>query len=294
MSDLFKKFKNEKLSESEKQIMFNRLNSFIEENPIHNVWYVNIGNKIVSPFENGFLLHHKMLASAFVIVILISATGGTSIVANSSVPGNLLYPVKINLNEKVETFTAISTEAKAVVQAKHINERLSEAEILSSQNKLNDIVKAQIETKFSQDLQNTMVRIDTLDNKGNTESAKKVKVEIEKSLQKHKELVEEILKNKEQIKIESNPDKRTETTTMKKAGAPEPQIDPAMDSRMMMFSATMETEATSTASTSTERSKSRELKTKEIEKEDDHEDKDTPLLNETLRRIRESKERDRD
>jgi hypothetical protein len=134
MQNLFKNLKNEKLSDSEKQIMFNRLNSFIEENPIQTVWYKNIGNKIVSPFQDGFLLHHKMLASAFVIVILVSATGGTSIVANSSVPGNLLYPVKINLNEKVETFTAISSEAKAVVEAKHINERLSEAEILSTQS----------------------------------------------------------------------------------------------------------------------------------------------------------------
>jgi ribosomal protein L33 len=293
MQNLFKNLKNEKLSDSEKQIMFNRLNSFIEENPIQTVWYKNIGNKIVSPFQDGFLLHHKMLASAFVIVILVSATGGTSIVANSSVPGNLLYPVKINLNEKVETFTAISSEAKAVVEAKHINERLSEAEILSTQNKLNDIIKIQIETKFSQDLQNTMVRIDTLGTSGNTESAKKVKVDIEKSLQKHKEVVDEILKKKETKIVESSSDTKPEARIMKKANAPEPQIDPVPESRIMMFSASMTTEGTTSVATT---SKNRTSETRKIEdkKYEKHEDKDTPLLNETLRRILESKERNED
>jgi hypothetical protein len=293
MENLFKKLKNEKLSESEKQIMFNRLNSFIDENPIQTVWYKNIGNKIISPFQDGLLLHHKMLASAFVIVILISATGGTSIVANSSVPGNLLYPVKINLNEKVETFTAISPEAKAVIEAKHIDERLSEAEILSTQNKLNDMIKSQIETKFSQDLQNTMVRIDTLDTSGNTESAKKVKANIEKSLQKHKEVVDEILKKRESKSTENNTEKKVEVPIMKKAPAPEPQEDPAPETRMMMFSASMTTEAsTSLATTSkTQKSEAGRIEDRKYEK---HEDKDTPLLNETLRRILESKERNDD
>jgi hypothetical protein len=293
MQNLFKNLKNEKLSDSEKQIMFDRLNSFIEENPIQTVWYKNIGNKIVSPFQDGFLLHHKMLASAFVIVILVSATGGTSIVANSSVPGNLLYPVKINLNEKVETFTAISPEAKAVVEAKHINERLSEAEILSTQNKLNDIIKTQIETRFSQDLQNTMVHIDTLDTSGNTESAKKVKVDIEKSLQKHKEVVDQILKKREIKKIDSNPDIKPQAPIMKKTPAPEPEADPAPESRVMMFSASMTTEATTSLATTSKSQKgeSRKIEDKKYEK---NEDKDTPLLNETLRRILESKDRDND
>ncbi len=294
MLNLFKKLKNERLSESEKQIMFNRLNSFIEENPIQTVWYKNIGDKIVSPFQNGFLLHHKMLASAFVIIILVSATGGTSIVADSTVPGNFLYPVKINLNEKVETFTAISTEAKAVVQAKHINERLSEAEILSTQNKLNDIVKTQIEAKFSQDLQKTMTRIDSLSTSGNTESAKKVKVDIENSLQKHRDVVDEILKKREPYVTESNTGKRPEAPVMKKAVAPEPQIDPAMDSRVMLFNATMVTEETTTTATSTEKNQKSESKKTDNKKYEKLEDEDTPLLNETLRRILESEDRDDD
>lgn len=293
MQNLFTKLKNEKLSESEKQIMFNRLNSFIDENPIQTVWYKNIGNKIVSPFQDGFLLHHKMLASAFVIVILISATGGTSIVANSSVPGNLLYTVKINLNEKVETFTAISPEAKAVVEAKHIDERLSEAEILSTQNKLNDMIKSQIETKFSQDLQKTMIRIDTLDTNGNTDSAKKVKVDIEKSLQKHKEVVDEILKKRESKSIENGADKKIEAPLMKKAPAPEPQTEPAPESRVIMFSASITTESTTSVAT-TSRNQKIETRKNEDKRYDRGEDKDTPLLNETLRRILESKERNDD
>lgn len=281
MTNLFKNFKNERMTESEKQTVFNELKTFIAKNPISSPWYKKVGNSIASPFQNDFMLHHKMLATTFVVIILVSATGGTSIAAKYSIPGDILYPVKINLNEKVETFTAISPEAKATVEARHVGERLTEAEQLSNENKLNDKIKTQLEVKFSQDLQNTMAHVNALNTSGDKESAKKVKVNIENSLQRHKDTVNELLNNRtlKLNKTVSNPEISPKAMMMS-APANEPENEPKIDT----FSATIQ--ATTTLIENIESDKSKIEATTTISHEE--EDEETPLLNETLKWLRDS------
>ncbi|KND47841.1 MAG: hypothetical protein AB201_02930 [Parcubacteria bacterium C7867-006] len=281
MNELFKKINSERMTDAEKQAGFKALQSFVMDNPIREPWYKKAGDKILSPFSNDMFLHHKILASAFVIVLLISATGGTSAVAKYSLPGDVLYPIKINLNERLETFTALTPEAKANIEATHIDERLSEAEMLSTQNKLDQTIRAQIENQFSQDLQSTMQRVKTLDTSGDKKSAKEVKIKLENSLQKHKDVVDEILKNRKQeqpkVKNVENNSLRAKTT---------PSEETQINNNVSTFSATMMIEATSTQQET-------ETKTK-IEHEDESEDNDTPLLNETLIRISYPKLENRD
>ncbi len=276
MKDIFKQYNSQKMTADEKQRVLNEINIFIKQNPIKTPWYSVLENKIISPFQDGLLLHHKMLASAFVIILLVSATGGTSIAARYSVPGDILYPVKINLNEKVETFTAVSPEAKATVEAQHIDERLLEAEKLSTANKLNETIKTQLETKFAKDLQNTMSHVDTMTSNGDITKADKVKADVEKSLQKHKEIVDRIFENSRAKSAKSVTRKSTVI-------APEAQNTNA---RVSTFSAVMAT--TTEMATTTKESD-------QIKYEDhDYIDNKTPLLDETLKRIRESREENED
>ncbi len=261
------------MTDAEKQAGFSALRSFIDNNPIKDSWYKTVSNKILSPFSNDMFLHHKILASAFMIVLLISATGGTSAVAKYSLPGDVLYPIKINVNEKLETFTALTPEAKANVEATHLDERLSEAEILSTQNKLDSTILSRIKNQFSQDLKAAMSRVKTLDASGNKNSAKEVKIKLENSLQKHKDVVDEILKEKKNgsVKKVENPSIRMQIP---------PQADTKLNSDVSTFSATMTSEATSTPQELEDADK------KDLDSDEEkYEDDDTPLLNETLIRI---------
>lgn len=276
MNELFKKIKNERMTPEEKQVGINQLQAFINANPVTSPWYTKFGNKIVSPFTDGIMMHHKMLASAFVLIILVSATGGTSIAARNSIPGDVLYPVKINLNEKVETFTALSPEAKATVEAKHVDERLTEAEQLTEQDKFNNGLKTQVETQFSQDLQNAMIHVNTLNSKGDSKSAKRVKASVENSLQKHKVVVEEILNNK---------NSRLKKVTSK-ATLINPESPTINTMRVSTFSATVA--ATSTKETVDLQTESHTAT--QIETDDELENERTPLLDETLERIFNSRE----
>ena len=276
MNELFKQFKNVHITAEEKQTGFNRLQSFITNNPVQSAWYVRAGNKIVSPFQ-GNMMHSRLLASAFVMIILVSATGGTSIAARYSIPGDILYPVKINVNEKVEAFTALSVEAKAEVEAKHVDQRLVEAEQLTEQNKFNNDLKTQIETQFSQDIQNTMTHVQTLNVTGDTKNAKKIKINVENSLQKHKKIVEEILKEQSS----KNAERKSVETVAPKMMMVAPEVPPdTNDTQVSTFSATMSVSATTTSDTV-----ANQAKIVIIQSDTESEEERTPLLDETLDRI---------
>ncbi len=274
MKEIFKKINNERITDTEKQMMFSELEKFMSANPIKTPWYQKIENKIISPFNQNIFIHHKILSSAFVIVLLIGATGGTSMVAESSIPGDTLYPIKINLNEKFQSFKATTLEEQALIEASHIEERLSEAEKLSEQNKLDDTRKNQVESLFTQNLQNTLNKVKSIDESGDSKNAKNIKIKIEDSLKKHKTVVDKILETK-----------KPATSQMKRAPAPEPE--PAPETMQMMittFSASDAEVATSTNKSNKERD------WKENSRENNFEDKDTPILNETLRKIEEKED----
>lgn len=273
MNNIFKKINNAKLTESEKQTGFNRLQVFIRNNPENGPVTKNFTEKILSPFHDGLFLHHKILAATFAFIIIIGATGSTSVVANKSVPGDALYAFKINLNEKVETLTAISPESKANIEAKHVNERLMEAEQLTAVNKLDDGLRAKIEQQFVSDLQNTMIHVDTLNTNGGSNQAKQVKANIEKTLQKHKDIVGKILDNK----------KRSKTSTT-----------PAEPAVMMMSAKIIEDTASSTQTTSTTTEVRETNRVRKMTESKNELSEDTPLLNETLNKISREKESERE
>lgn len=87
------------------------------------------------------LLQFAHLRSRFMIAgmaaLALMVTGGTSYAAQGSVPGDTLYPVKVEVNETVRSAFAFSNEAKAVLQAKLAAERLEEAETLAARGQLN-------------------------------------------------------------------------------------------------------------------------------------------------------------
>lgn len=83
---------------------------------------------VLSPF-NFFYTGTMRFAGAFAVLV-VAALGGSSALANGALPGDALYSVKIHVNENVERTLAPSPIAKAEVDIKHAEERLSEVELL--------------------------------------------------------------------------------------------------------------------------------------------------------------------
>jgi len=126
------------LTKEEKSSVRNILISYSKKSPYYS--------GIISSrrlFDFVFLSNKKVLISAFIILILILGTG-TSYAAEGSLPGDMLYPIKVNVNEQIAHLTSFTSESKAKLNTKIIKKRLEEADRLASKGKLNEVTKDKI------------------------------------------------------------------------------------------------------------------------------------------------------
>ncbi|MFA6269899.1 MAG: DUF5667 domain-containing protein [Candidatus Paceibacterota bacterium] len=184
INDLFKKIKKETLSSDEKSQILSVLESFVDQNPIQSVR---------SPFYSSwFIFQQKMVVVPIAIILVFVLTSGTVFAAKNSLPGNILYPVKI-LNEKVESFVTFDTETKAQVDASHAISRLNEVEqIVNSNQELDTETRQKIESHFTTQSENTIKHIDELKSKGLEKEASKIETDFHKSLGEYEKTITDL------------------------------------------------------------------------------------------------------
>lgn len=88
--------------------------------------------------------------AVFVVLAILILTTSTSFAAGGALPGDFLYPVKINVNEKVEGYIAEKQGAKQAFEVKVALNRLKEAEQLQTEGRLDEKSKEIITTNFEQ------------------------------------------------------------------------------------------------------------------------------------------------
>ena len=72
------------------------------------------------------------------LALLLLIGGGVTLVAEQSIPGDFLYPVKINFNEEVRSLLAVTDQDEARWQTEAAERRLSEAETLTERGVLDE------------------------------------------------------------------------------------------------------------------------------------------------------------
>src|SRR3989344_5335559 len=77
-----------------------------------------------------------------ILAILLAISAGVSYSAESSLPGDVLYPIKTDLNERIQGWLALSAKAESEHQANLAIRRLEEAEKLKAEGKLNAELKS--------------------------------------------------------------------------------------------------------------------------------------------------------
>jgi glycine cleavage system regulatory protein len=97
-----------------------------------------------------------------IIAVLAIFSGGATIAAQTSLPGDALYSVKVNVNERVRAALALTERGRADVAVKQSAERLEEAEELSAREAVSADVRAQLEENFQAFADRAEVRIDAL------------------------------------------------------------------------------------------------------------------------------------
>lgn len=99
-----------------------------------------------TPFS--FFSFKYVIAAA---VIFLIGAGGVSAAAENALPGDILYPIKVSVNENVSGALAISDDAKATHETALAGTRLAEAEALSAKNDLSTSTAATLQASFTAD-----------------------------------------------------------------------------------------------------------------------------------------------
>lgn len=128
----------------------------------------------------------RRLTSITAALLIVTVTGtGVSFAAEDAMPGDLLYPVKIRVNEEVRMRLARTPEAKAKVAAVHAERRMHEAEVLASNGSLKPETAGMLAAEIQTNVQTVELAMDTLLASEDAETAASIGMELEASMAAH-------------------------------------------------------------------------------------------------------------
>ena len=186
-----------RLSALEKQSVRTELGNFISARPVRV-------HDALRHRSQLFLISRPMFATIAIALVLLLG-GGTTLAAEGSIPGDLLYPVKVNVNEQVRAALATSAEAEAEWDARRTERRLEEAAVLAADGRLSATIETRISERFEKHTQRAQVRIEELEAAGKTEEAARLSSRLEVALKTHEQVLKGVVENKAEVKARVQP-----------------------------------------------------------------------------------------
>lgn len=178
------------LSEKERAALRGDIVAFMKANPVRNTnvaRHHTYGARDAQSTASFITVKRKRMISA-ILLAMFALSGGVSYAAEGSLPGDMLYPVKIHINEGVEGSLAIGAKADAEFAQKQLNRRAQEAEALARENRLDDEAKRELSNESRMHL------------KASAEAEAKMRHDEEggeEARKAHKEVVDTILEHEE-------------------------------------------------------------------------------------------------
>lgn len=138
----------------------------------------------------------KNFIKEIVIISVILLLGTTSAFAEKSVPGKLLYGVKIFVNEPVAGIFAFTKEEKTEWKERLVERRLEEAKKLITENKLDEASRLELENKIKNQVEDFNVKVKELALvKNQSVNSSDLNIRMQASLQAYKNVFENLSSN---------------------------------------------------------------------------------------------------
>lgn len=186
MKNMFKdglqNIKEIKLTEREKSLMFANISE-----------HMKVAQSTPATI-NWFMFFHR--TSTVIALIALIFSGAAVVVASSeaSLPGDLLYPIKVSVKEPLASALSVSSSAKIQKEVQKATERLKEAEQLSEKGLLNADTRKEIEDRFEKHVEkmDSFVVRDMKEESKKVQKKVKVKTDFEESVLRHTEELDKI------------------------------------------------------------------------------------------------------
>lgn len=123
------------LTQQEKKALYARLEKYVDSHreamPIVSPFY---SDTVTVPYMR---MYKVFLSCAALSMIAIIVLGSTTVIASANtLPGDVLYPVKVRVSEPLMLLLAMTSESHQRIQISQIEERLREVETLARENRL--------------------------------------------------------------------------------------------------------------------------------------------------------------
>ena len=129
---------------------------------------------------------------AIIFALIVALSGGTAAASSNALPGDALYPVKVNVAEKVSGVFKFSDEGRAEYKLKLAERRLEEAERLATAGRLDTEIKNKLEAKFLEQEEHMRGLISKLEERGKSEIATRLSSNLESKLAAHAMVLEKM------------------------------------------------------------------------------------------------------
>lgn len=133
-----------------------------------------------------------------ILVLVLLATGGMSAAANSSVPGDTLYPWKVGVNENIQSVLVVGAENQAKFELGLVKKRLVDMEKLVARENAKAEAKAEASTKFEAQARVAEEKLDKLEVSADAKAEAFAKFEA--ALSAHQEIL-----NRLNARVEDKP-----------------------------------------------------------------------------------------
>lgn len=135
----------------------------------------------------------RHVSGALIIAIFVTTSMvGVSSAATHALPGDILYPVKVNINEEVQGVLITSSEARVAWEQERAERRLEEAGQLAAAGKLDAETQAQVSHLFSTQATKVFAQVQEIEHT-DPMLAMEISNEIEQAFDTHEETLARIL-----------------------------------------------------------------------------------------------------
>lgn len=152
------------LHSSEKEMAFNRIQAFMKMNPVREeerVSFLSRLNSIREVLLRPFTLR-AFPAQLVVVSLLVTTGGGFAYAAEDALPGDTLYPLKVEVTEPLREYLTFSEERRTERALHHLNRRFEEAQRLLELEEIDPSHRAVLEERIEERMTHMEERLQRL------------------------------------------------------------------------------------------------------------------------------------
>lgn len=195
LKDFFKVLKLIKLAENEKKAGRAKILEFIKQNPAISK-HLPLKGLLSQAISSHVRMSKSWTISLITFLSVFLILGGISWAAENSLPNSVLYPMKVNVNDKIRLVMASSPEAKAKLEIKLSQKRLEEAEKLIINDKLSERAKTKLLANFHAQINGAKKQINILKSEGKLKHTAEISSDLESSLKTHEAILNTLANEK--------------------------------------------------------------------------------------------------